>query len=60
MSGKTSVKVTTFSTGLCAVIFWVLGYYQPELMSQLSNTSSALIVGFVAVITGWITPNPND
>jgi len=60
MNGKTNVKVTTFSTGFCAIVFWILGYYQPELMAQLSNTSSSLIVGFVAVITGWITPNKND
>ena len=60
MGHKTSVKVTGFATGLTAVILWLVGFFVPELGAQVPLGFESMLVGMIAAIVGWITPDPND
>ncbi len=59
-SNNTSVKVVAFSTGLVALILWIVGYFIPDLVNQLPPGGEATISTMIAVVVSWITPNPND
>ncbi len=60
MGSKTSVKVTAFSTGLTTIALWIIGVFIPELAAQMPLGIESALVGMIAAVVGWITPNPND
>jgi len=53
-------KAFTVAAGIVTLVFWIVGYYEPDLMAQLPPGGESTITLAISSIIGWITPNPND
>lgn len=59
-SKNTSVPVVAVSASIMTGIMWLVGYYEPGLMEALPHGGEGAIIGGLAVVISWLTPDPND
>lgn len=53
---ETNVQVVGAASALATVAMWLLGYYQPELMSEAPIGLEAAFTGIIVVALGLIIP----
>ena len=56
----TKTKAFTVAAALVTLTFWIVGYYQPDLMAQLPPGGESVITLGLSSVISWITPNPDD
>jgi len=51
---QTTVVTIGTASGITTILFWLIGFYQPELMAAAPAGVEAGVTGIVAATTGWI------
>lgn len=54
MGNNTTVGVTAVAGALTAIGFWLLGFYQPELMASAPGGIEATVTAAAVAVIGWV------
>ena len=56
MNANTNVQTTAVATFVAALVFWLLGYFQPELMATAPAGLESGLAGVIIAVIGYFVP----
>lgn len=57
MNTSTNVQTTALATFVAALIFWLLGYFSPELMATAPPGLESGLAGAIIAVIGYLIPD---
>ena len=56
MDTQTNVQTVGLAAGATVIVMWLLGFYQPALMSTAPTGLEAAITGVITCVAGYFLP----